>query len=97
MEIFLILAAVFFVYGVVVTVIVVNQIKRCNRLEEITNTAVGHLDEIEQLIKSSEKLLDNPKLKEAFAHDDEVGGYFKNLEQMQKVLTDYLGGDGQDV
>lgn len=95
--ILLILTIIFFIYGVVVTIVTVNQIKRCNRLEEITNTAVGHLDEIEQLIKSSEELLNNPKLKEAFAHDDEVGGYFKNLEQMQKVLTDYLGGDGQDV
>ena len=97
MKTVLFLSIVFFIYGVIVTVVAINQIKRCGRLEEITNNVVGNLDEIESLIKDSEELLDNPKLKEAFAHDDEVGGYFKNLEQVQKILTNYIGGDGQDI
>ena len=70
--------------------IIKTQIKREDKLTAIANSAVADLEEIGRLIHDSEELIENPKLKEAFAHDDEVGGYFKNLEAMQDVLKRYI-------
>lgn len=72
--------------------IIINQSKREDRLTDIANSAVATLEEIKQIIQESEELIENPKLKEAFAHDDEVGGFFKNIERMQEVLSSYVKG-----
>lgn len=73
--------------------IIVTQFKREDKLTSIANSAVADLEEIGKLIQNSEELIENPKLKEAFAHDDEVGGYFKNLESMQEILKSYLDNE----
>ena len=73
--------------------IIVTQFKREDKLITIANSAVADLEEIGRLIQDSEELIENPKLKEAFAHDDEVGGYFKNLESMQEILKSYLDNE----
>lgn len=77
-------------YGVVATLALVNQIKRVNRLETIANTAVASMEEVDRRIRESEKLLNNPRLQEAFEHDDEVGGFFRNIEAMQKIISSYV-------
>lgn len=82
---------------VIQTVVIVKQIQRENRLEEIANQAIDNLYQIQTLIESSEKLLnENPRLKEAFSHDDEVGDYFKNLKQIQEDLYEYFKGEGEN-
>lgn len=80
-------------WAIVATIIVVKQIQRENRLIDITNGAVSNLEEIDRLIKDSEQIFDNPRLQEAFAHDDEVGRYFKNLKDMQDILYKYVERD----
>lgn len=80
-------------WAVVATIIVTKQIQRENRLIEITNNTVVSLEEIEQLIENSEHIFDNPRLQEAFAHDDEVGRYFQNLKEMQDILYKYIERD----
>ena len=83
-------------WAIVATIIAIKQVQRENRLTGIANSVVSNLEEIDQLIKDSEQIFDNPRLQEAFAHDDEVGGYFKNLESMQKILKNYLD-NGQSI
>lgn len=73
--------------------IIIMQEGREDKLTTIANSAVADLEEIGRLIQDSEELIENPKLKEAFAHDDEVGGYFKNLESMQEILKSYLDNE----
>ena len=92
----ILLSVLLLTYGVIVTIMLINQVKRVDRLTEITNTAVGNLDEIEQLIRDSEEVFNNPRLQEAFAHDDEVGRYFQNLKSMQETLNNYIG-NGESI
>ena len=93
----LIILLVFFILIIgTETYIIAIQLKREDKLVNIANSAVADLEEIGRLIQDSEELIENPKLKEAFAHDDEVGGYFKNLESMQKILKNYLD-NGQSI
>jgi len=84
-------------WAIVATIIISKQISREDHLIDITNRTVADLEEIDRLIKSSEQVFDNPKLQEAFAHDDEVGNYFKNLKDMQDILYKYVVGDEQDI
>lgn len=75
------------------TYIIFTQFKREDKLTDIANLAVADLEKIAKLIEDSEELLENPRLKEAFAHDDEVGAYFKNLETMQDILKNYIDNE----
>lgn len=84
-----ILVGFFFLYGATVTVALVNQVKRVNKLERITNSVVATFEDIKNTIDSSEDLLDNPELKLAFSHDDQVGDFFKNLKSIQEMLKPY--------
>lgn len=74
------------------TVVLVKQMQREQRLEEITNRCLAKLDLLRGILEDSEKILnENPRLKEAFAHDDEVGDYFKNLIRIQENLQEPFG------
>lgn len=93
MTLWITLTIFFVVLAGVELYIIIMQEGREDKLTTIANSAVANLEEIGRLIQDSEKLIENPKLKEAFAHDDEVGGYFKNLESMQEILKSYLDNE----
>lgn len=63
------------------------QYKRANKAETIANLLADKFVEIRNdLIEASETLNENPKLKVAFESDDEVGDFFKLLQNVAKEL-----------
>lgn len=79
---------------VVETIILIKQLQREQRLEEIINRSLGKLDQLRETLEESGSILnENPRLKEAFAHDDEVGEYFKKVVEMQEILEETIVDD----
>lgn len=79
---------------VIETIALVKQLQREQRLEEIVNKSLGKLDQLQEILEESGSILnENPRLKEAFAHDDEVGEYFKKVVEMQEILEETIIGD----
>lgn len=79
------------------TIILVKQVQREHRLEEIINQALSKLDQLKGVLAESKAILsENPRLKEAFEHDDEVGDYFKKLVSIQNLLEESINGEDID-
>lgn len=66
------------------------QYRRNVKLEDITNTVLHNMQTISDYIKSSDVLMSNPQLVEAFSEDDEVGVFFRNLKEIQEVLDHFI-------
>ena len=66
------------------------QWSKVGKLEDIANTLARKLDDIGDTIKDAKQRLDNPRLKEAFSNDDEVGTFFKEIESIQNELNLYI-------
>ena len=68
----------------------VVQYRRNRKLEDITNIVLHNMQTISDYIKSSEVLMSNPQLVEAFSEDDEVGLFFRNLKEIQETLNQFV-------
>lgn len=68
----------------------VVQYRRNQKLEDIVNVVLHNMQTISDYIKSSEVLMSNPQLVEAFSEDDEVGLFFRNLKEIQETLNQFV-------
>lgn len=68
----------------------VVQYRRNRKLEDIANIVLHNMQTISDYIKSSEVLMSNPQLVEAFSEDDEVGLFFRNLKEIQEILNQFV-------
>lgn len=68
----------------------VVQYRRNRKLEDIANIVLHNMQTISDYIKSSEVLMSNPQLVEAFSEDDEVGLFFRNLKEIQETLNQFV-------
>ena len=66
------------------------QYRRNQKLEDIADIVLHNMQTISDYIKSSEVLMSNPQLVEAFSEDDEVGLFFRNLKEIQEILNQFV-------
>jgi len=60
------------------------------KLEQIASKQKSIIDSISTIVDESNKQLDQIELTEAFKSDDQIGFFFRNLQNIQDSLKHYL-------
>jgi uncharacterized coiled-coil protein SlyX len=60
------------------------------KLEEIANKQAVIIESISAIVNESQKMLDQVELTEAFKSDDQIGFFFRNLQNIQDSLNHYI-------
>ena len=84
------------IYAINVTWIAVIQVRRSLKAEKIANVLADNMKSVSDLLQEAQKTLENPKLQQAFAADDEVGIFFKNLVKIQQILDNFIVRDEKE-
>lgn len=71
-------------------VAVVNLIKKVESYEDVVNDHVVYLNNISKAIYEGRTHLQTLDSKGTFQSDDEVGEYFKQMQEVQKELDRYM-------
>lgn len=74
-----------------------NAIQKCEKLEQITDTVIGTLEQVQGIVNEVDARLDDPKLRIAFESDDEVGVFFRKILEIRDELNYVLGGLEENV
>ena len=74
----------------VVGYIIWNLNSKVVRLEEIANKQAIVIESISAIVNESQKMLDQVELTEAFKSDDQIGFFFRNLQNIQDSLNHYI-------
>jgi len=67
-----------------------NLLRKVEKYEDITVDQTEYLQTISNLIKDSQKHLENLDRKGVFQSDDEVGYFFEQMQNVQKELNRYM-------
>jgi hypothetical protein len=78
------------VITVVLLVALRNLMVKVERYEDITVDQTEYLQSISDLVKDSQKHLQNLDEKGTFQSDDEVGYFFEQMKNVQKELDRYM-------
>lgn len=74
----------------VVGYIIWNLNSKVAKLEEIANKQAIIIESISAIVSESQKMLDQVELTEAFKSDDQIGFFFRNLQNIQDSLNHYI-------
>lgn len=74
----------------VVGYIIWNLNSKVAKLEEIANRQAVIIESISSIVNESQKMLDQVELTEAFKSDDQIGFFFRNLQNIQDSLNHYI-------
>ena len=74
----------------VVGYIIWNLNNKVVKLEEIANKQAVIIESISSIVNESQKMLDQVELTEAFKSDDQIGFFFRNLQNIQDSLNHYI-------
>ena len=66
-----------------------NLMKKNERQEDILAEYLNYLDNLSRTIEISEKKLKEIDNKGTFSSDDEVGYFFKSIQDIQDILNDF--------
>ena len=66
-----------------------NLLKKTETAEDIVLNYLLYLDKISKVIEISDKRLKKIDAKGTFKSDDEVGFFFEEIKQIQKILNDF--------
>jgi hypothetical protein len=66
-----------------------NLMKKQEKAEDILVSYMEYLDKISHTIEMSDKTLKELDQKETFKSDDEIGFFFKSVQQIQDILNDF--------
>ena len=80
------------VIAVVLLVALRNLMVKVERYEDITVDQTEYLQSISDLVKDSQKHLQNLDEKGTFQSDDEVGYFFEQMKNVQKARPVYAPG-----
>jgi|TARA_R110001592_G_scaffold109259_1_gene304818 hypothetical protein len=78
--------AVLVVIGIFTTI---NLLKKNEKQEDILMGYIQYLDQISKTIEASDKKLKEIDNAGTFKSDDEVGHFFKSVQQIQNILNDF--------
>ena len=67
-----------------------NTLKKLEKQEDILGGYLAYLDSISIVIEISNERFKDLKLKRAFESDDEIGFFFKQIEDVQKALNQFI-------
>ena len=70
--------------------IIWNLNQKVAKLEQIATKQRFIIDSISAIVEESNKQLNAVELTEAFKSDDQIGFFFRNLQNIQDSLTHYL-------
>ena len=70
--------------------IIYNLNQKVIKLEQIATKQKFIIDSVAAIVEESNKMLNQVELTEAFKSDDQIGFFFKNLQNIQESLTHYL-------
>ena len=74
----------------VVGYVIWNLNNKVVKLEEIANKQAIVIESISAIVNESQKMLDQVELTEAFKSDDQIGFFFRNLQNIQDSLNHYI-------
>jgi len=74
----------------IVGFIVYNLNQKVAKLEQIAIKQQTIIDSISAIVEESNKMLNQVELTEAFKSDDQIGFFFRNLQNIQDSLNHYL-------
>jgi hypothetical protein len=74
----------------IVGFIVYNLNQKVVKLEQIASQQKIIIDSISAIVDESNKMLNQVELTEAFKSDDQIGFFFRNLQNIQDSLNHYL-------
>jgi hypothetical protein len=78
------------VFSGILSYIVRNLIVKLEKYEDISVDQAQYLQNISNLIRDSQKHLKKLDEREVFKSDDEVGYFFKQMQNVQKELNRYM-------
>tara|TARA_R100000988_G_C3908927_1_gene121033 strand:+ start:163 stop:447 length:285 start_codon:yes stop_codon:yes gene_type:complete len=67
----------------------INLLKKNEKQEDILMGYIQYLDQISKTIEASDKKLKEIDNAGTFKSDDEVGHFFKSIQQIQNILNDF--------
>lgn len=70
--------------------IVWNLNRKVAQLEQIATQQKIIIDSVSAIVDESDKMLKSVELTQAFQSDDQIGFFFKNLQNIQESLNHYL-------
>lgn len=74
----------------IVGFIIYNLNSKVTKLEHIAIKQQTIIDKITSIVDESNKMLNQVELTEAFKSDDQIGFFFRNLQNIQDSLNHYL-------
>jgi hypothetical protein len=74
----------------IVGFIIYNLNQKVVKLEQIATKQQIIIDSVAAIVEESNKQLSQADLTEAFKSDDQIGFFFRNLQNIQDSLTHYL-------
>lgn len=72
------------------------QYRRADKATNIADVLMANMNSIHDFIRESSQSLGNPQLRQAFESDDEVGSFFKELQNIQETLEQILPENQQE-
>ena len=66
-----------------------NLLRKNEKQEDILAEYMNYLDKLSRTIEASDKKLKEIDQKGTFSSDDEVGQFFKSVQQIQEILNDF--------
>ena len=66
-----------------------NLLKKNEKQEDILVNYLEYLDKLSKTVEASDKKLKEIDHSEVFKADDEVGHFFKSIQQLQDILNDF--------
>jgi len=67
----------------------INLLKKNEKQEDILVGYLEYLDKLSKIIEASDKKLKEIDHSGTFKSDDEVGHFFKSIQQLQDILNDF--------
>jgi competence protein ComGF len=66
-----------------------NLMKKQEKAEDVLMEYLTYLDKLSRVIEASDKKLKEIDSKETFKSDDEIGLFFKSVQQIQDILNEF--------
>jgi hypothetical protein len=66
-----------------------NLLKKNEKLEEITTTYENFISELSEALSFSKNKLDEIDSRGVFKSDDEIGWFFEQIQELQKLLDEF--------
>jgi competence protein ComGF len=66
-----------------------NLMKKQEKAEDVLMEYLTYLDKLSRVIEASDKKLKEIDSKETFKSDDEIGFFFKSVQQIQDILNEF--------